>query len=215
MRVSGRSRRAGVFLFCTILLSAFRISSAETGVLYNGQDGTLALTVKDASLKETLKQIGDAAGIRMYISPVPDQRLTLSFGPLPLEEAINRVIHPYNHAVIYEQERDSAGKTVTRPVGVKIFQKSPAESTLLLTEKASSKLNDREIEEKMQKMKKEGDEQPDPDPKAVQPQTADDYLARKEEYKNRMKARSEQIQSDENQDGPATARPPKPGVESP
>lgn len=209
--LSGRRGWVSGLLICAVLLIATRFSSAESGILYNASKGTLVLAVKDASLRETLKRIGDATGIKVYISPALDEKLTLSFGPLPLEEGIKRVIHHYNHAVIYEQERDSTGKTVVRPVSIKIFQKSPAESTLLLTGESPPMHNG----DGKNRMKKEENEQRDREPIQVQKQTTDDYLAQKEEWENRMKTWNGQVNAAGSEEGPIPARPPKPGIASP
>ncbi len=183
-------------------------------MLYNASKGTLALAVKDASLKETLKRIGDAAGIKVYISPVSDEKLTLSFGPLPLEEGIKRVIHPYNHAIIYEQERDSTGKTVARPVSIKIFQRSPAESTLLLTGESPPIRNGQGVQEK-KRIRKERNEQQDTGTTESQKETTDNYLARKEEMRNRMEVLRGQGNAARSEEEPIPTRPPKPGIASP
>ncbi len=200
--MSERPWWVGGLIVCLTLLSTSRISLAETGVSYNGNQGTLALTVKDAPLKETLKVIGDAVGISMYISPALDEKLTLSFGPLPLEEAIKRVIHPYNHAIIYEQEKDSTGKTVARPVSIKIFQKSPAESTLLITEKSPPERRDQEGKDKNRKIKEKKE------------QKAEDRMARKE-WNNQMKIWHKQVKAAQAQGKPIPPRPPKPDLKSP
>jgi hypothetical protein len=94
-------------ILCLGLLStmAIPICPVEGGesFLIEFKDDLLTVKVEDASLKEVLGEIGRRCDIKIFSDDLSDEKVTIRFQALPLDEGILRIIDYHNSILLYEE----------------------------------------------------------------------------------------------------------------
>ncbi|MDM8552713.1 hypothetical protein QUF72_21710 [Desulfobacterales bacterium HSG2] len=81
----------------------------------------LTADIKDAPLKKVLQKLSDECGASVYMDEsIPEKNVTVKFKGIPVEEAVKRLVVPFNSAVIFSQEQ---GKKTLSVSSIKVFQK--------------------------------------------------------------------------------------------
>jgi type II secretory pathway component GspD/PulD (secretin) len=89
-------------------------TAAKPNFVLTVKDNLISLKAKDVSLKEVLEEIGRRMNIEVLALLSEQEKITLDFEKLPLEEAIERLIRNYPHLIV-SQEGD---RRITRIVAL-------------------------------------------------------------------------------------------------
>lgn len=68
------------------------------------KDGRLSVSAKHADLAGLLREIGAKAGLEVVAGSLAEQRVTVSFKDLPLEDGLKKVLRHQNYFLCYPEE---------------------------------------------------------------------------------------------------------------
>ena len=82
----------------------------------------LSMDIKEEPLKEVLERISDQNGITFVLPPsLAEEKVMLRFSNLTLEEALTKILSPYNHIFIYRESQRPSKSSVATLEKVRIF----------------------------------------------------------------------------------------------
>jgi len=120
-----------IIFICIICTSAWgNYPSAQSGEKSVAPDGLssgpgrglLSMDIKDEPLKEVLERISDQNGITFFLPPsLAEEKVMIRFSNLTLEEALSKILGPYNHIFIYRESRSPSKTSVATLEKVRIF----------------------------------------------------------------------------------------------
>jgi type II secretory pathway component HofQ len=91
------------------------VETSQSQVLF--ADNRLTVEVKDVSLVWLLQEIARQSGLTLEYNGSLEERVTIRFNNLPIDEGLRRILHEQNFALEYVQERQEKNQsTVLRPV---------------------------------------------------------------------------------------------------
>ena len=129
-------RRSIHQLYCIIVLifictsAQGNYSSDQSGEDSVAPDGrfsdpgraVLSMDIKDEPLKEVLERISDQNGITFSLPPsLAEEKVMMRFSNLTLEEALSKILSPYNHIFIYREPQHPSKSSVASLKKVRIF----------------------------------------------------------------------------------------------
>jgi type II secretory pathway component GspD/PulD (secretin) len=101
--------------------------SGEESVLPDGLSAErgsalLSMDIKDEPLRAVLERIADQNGITFVLPPsLAEEKVMLRFSNLTLEEALGKILGPYNHIFIYREDQRPSKSSRARLKKVRIF----------------------------------------------------------------------------------------------
>ena len=99
-------------------------SASSTGSLTaKFENNLLSVDIKDASLEDVLRKLSDQTGISFSLPPsLCNNRLMVRFANFEIDEAIDKVLNPYNRVFVYDQaENSTEGSGTGRLREVRIY----------------------------------------------------------------------------------------------
>jgi hypothetical protein len=87
------------------------------------ENNLLSVDIKDASLEEVLRKLSDQTGISFSLPPsLCNERLMVRFANFKIDEAIDKVLSPYNRVFVYDQaDNNTEGSGSGRLREVRIY----------------------------------------------------------------------------------------------
>ena len=87
-------------------------------------DNHLTVNVKNYSLASLLHEIARQSGLTVKCSVPPDERITIQFYRIPLDEGLRKILHQHNFALEFAQQRDEKYHSAVRqPAKLWVFLK--------------------------------------------------------------------------------------------
>ncbi|RMH51492.1 MAG: hypothetical protein D6682_04355 [Zetaproteobacteria bacterium] len=100
-------RMTGTLLLAALLLAAAPASAAiDRRQTVAFDHGRLSATLRDAPLRQVMRQLATRAGLNLYLGKSVQGRVSASFHDLPLERALRRILRQRNYILTY----DGAGR---------------------------------------------------------------------------------------------------------
>src|SRR3990170_1396559 len=93
-----------VVLLITVVFNVYAGEAADK-LLIEYKDDLLTLMIKDTLLKEVLDEIGHKTGVKVTSHDLSEQKITVEFHALPLDEGIRKVIGPHNNSIFFYEEK--------------------------------------------------------------------------------------------------------------
>ncbi len=109
---------------------------SESARLIQFANDLLTVNVKDVSLKELLQEIARQSGLSVVGSGSLDERVTIEFHNLPLDEGVRLILRHHSFALAHAQQAPERGQAaVARPETLWIFSKKgkvyPSKTTVV------------------------------------------------------------------------------------
>ncbi len=113
-----------IFFLCLSVAVCFcePVSAAET-VSLSVNRGTVSADINNASLKKVLAKLSAECGAAVYLDEsLQDKTVSIKLENQPIEDAIKRLVSPYNSAVIFSQRQNPSGEKEFYISNIKVFQ---------------------------------------------------------------------------------------------
>lgn len=113
-----------IFLLCLSVAVCFcePAPAAETLSLSVNR-GTVSADIHNASLKKVLAKFSAESGAAVYLDEsLQDKTVSIKIENQPVEDAIKRLVAPYNSAVIFSQRQNASGEKEFYISNIKVFQ---------------------------------------------------------------------------------------------
>jgi len=113
-----------VVLLITVVFNVYAGEAADK-LLIEYKDDLLTLMIKDTLLKEVLDEIGHKTGVKVTSHDLSEQKITVEFHALPLDEGIRKVIGPHNNSIFFYEEKkgEDGSPLLSKLTEVRIFPK--------------------------------------------------------------------------------------------
>lgn len=127
-----------LFIFAMLLMPLLISTNGSAEGLDNSsnytlttENGLISLDAQDASLNTVLEDIGQKMAVTVVSNVPAEEKVTVTFDKLPLQEAIKRLSANYVYLMDSEKEKGNITKIVVLPKGSEMdYSRLPEEKTV-------------------------------------------------------------------------------------